>query len=284
MKCKILADRIEKPRGLTVSGNMKDQQFSLTDFTNLVHEVNWALINGKWQENQLLTVMMYPSDIDLPRGEDRPPISMGAQTFTTQSLAGGSKAQTGKTQLLAYIDRGIHDFLLGHSENRLAGETDMDINTKLKDAIKVAKDKNVKLSITLCIGEELSVRESGNHLKYLKDQLQAALLGISVESLSSIDFVLAYEPVWAIGTGKNATPEQVQEVHAFIRQLLERELNSEFAKKTKILYGGSVKPENAKALFSNPDVDGGLVGGASWKPDSFIALIKVAIDLLPTPN
>jgi len=159
--------------------------------------------------------------------------------------------------------------ILGHSERRtIFGETDKLINTKIKKAIAS------NLIPIFCIGETLEERESGEMKNVIENQVRNGLEGISESDLSGA--IVAYEPVWAIGTGKVATPEQAQEVHAFIRSLLKEMYSDELAENTTIQYGGSVKPENAAELIGQKDIDGALVGGACLKADSFVAIIKNA--------
>jgi triosephosphate isomerase (TIM) len=153
--------------------------------------------------------------------------------------------------------------IIGHSERRqYFGETDETVNKKLKAALK-----HGLLSI-VCVGETLEQREKGETFKVIDKQVKEGTKGLGTGDWGKI--VIAYEPVWAIGTGKTATPEQAQEVHAFIRTLLPKEVAGD----VRILYGGSVKPENVKELMAKPDIDGGLVGGASLKVESFVKLIK----------
>ena len=128
------------------------------------------------------------------------------------------------------------------------------------------------MQIIFCFGEELEERKSGNHFDVVKSQLQNALFGLDAAAWPQI--VLAYEPVWAIGTGETASPEQAQEMHAFIRSTITEAFSTEIAEQVSILYGGSVKPNNATDIFSKPDVDGGLIGGASLKAEDFVAIIK----------
>jgi triosephosphate isomerase len=162
---------------------------------------------------------------------------------------------------------GVKYVILGHSEKRqYDNETDARINKKLKNVLKNG------LRAIVCVGETLQERESGNTEKVVETQLKGCFEGIGLGDLTSI--VIAYEPVWAIGTGKNATPEQANEVHAFIRKFIEKKYNAEASGQLRIQYGGSVKPENVKQLMAQPDIDGALVGGASLKVDSFEAIVK----------
>ncbi|MFA4843845.1 MAG: triose-phosphate isomerase [Candidatus Margulisiibacteriota bacterium] len=153
--------------------------------------------------------------------------------------------------------------IIGHSERRqFFGETDETVNKKLKAAIKH------NLNAIVCVGETLEQREKGETFKVIENQIKNSLHSLDISHWSLV--IIAYEPVWAIGTGKTATPEQAQEVHAYIRKLLPKDVAADI----RILYGGSVKPDNVKELMAKPDIDGGLVGGASLKVDSFIKLIK----------
>ncbi len=160
--------------------------------------------------------------------------------------------------------------ILGHSERRsYFGEKDEAINKKVLAALKN------QLRPILCVGETLAERESGATLKVVQTQLEAGLEGVSRELAPSV--VIAYEPVWAIGTGKVATTEQAQEVHAFIRGLLTKLFTEPVAQKLRILYGGSMKPSNAPELLAQKDIDGGLIGGASLEARSFVELVNAAV-------
>jgi triosephosphate isomerase len=159
--------------------------------------------------------------------------------------------------------------ILGHSERRtLFGETDGFINKKVLAALKN------QLRPILCVGETLAEREAGSTLKVVQAQLEACLEGVSKELATNV--IIAYEPVWAIGTGKNATADQAQEVHAFIRGLLTKIFGAQPAGRIRILYGGSMKPANAAELLAQNDIDGGLIGGASLEVRSFVELINAA--------
>ncbi|MCG2459716.1 triose-phosphate isomerase [Flavobacteriaceae bacterium F89] len=178
-----------------------------------------------------------------------------------------SGAFTGEVSADMLLAIGINTVIIGHSERRAYfGETDEILAKKVKAAL----GKNMR--VMFCFGEELEDRKSGNHFKVVKSQLKNALFHLDAGAWSQI--VLAYEPVWAIGTGETASPEQAQEMHAFIRNTISEAFNSTVANEVSILYGGSVKPANAKEIFSKPDVDGGLIGGASLVADDFIAIIN----------
>jgi triosephosphate isomerase len=128
------------------------------------------------------------------------------------------------------------------------------------------------MTVIFCFGEELKDRQSGNHFNIVENQLRDGLFHLKANDWEKI--VLAYEPVWAIGTGETASPEQAQEMHEFIRETVRHTYGSNIAEDVSILYGGSVKPDNAKEIFSKPDVDGGLIGGAALKADDFVAIVK----------
>lgn len=176
-------------------------------------------------------------------------------------------AFTGEVSPRMLVDTGCSHVIIGHSERRQHfGETDETVNKKIKAAIRAG------MVAIACVGETLAEREAGRTLDVLGTQVRGALAGISEADLNSM--IIAYEPVWAIGTGKTATDQQAQEAHAFIRALLAELYGPQPAQRVRILYGGSVKPENAGGLMSQPDIDGALVGGASLKADSFAAIVN----------
>ena len=178
-----------------------------------------------------------------------------------------SGAYTGEISVGMLKSAGVDYVILGHSERRkYFGETDTGVSAKVNTVL------NHGLSPIVCVGEELSVREAGNHQSLVREQIEKALFHLEAGDFSKV--VIAYEPVWAIGTGLTATPDQAQDMHGFIRSLLTEKYGEEVAQGTTILYGGSCKPANAKELFGQPDVDGGLIGGASLKADDFIAITK----------
>jgi len=161
----------------------------------------------------------------------------------------------------------VNTVILGHSERRAYfGETDSLLAEKVNTALRH------NLTIIFCFGEELADRQSAGHFDVVERQLRDGLFHISVADWDSV--VLAYEPVWAIGTGETASPDQAQEMHAFIRTLLRNNIGEAIAENTSILYGGSVKADNAREIFSKPDVDGGLIGGASLKADDFLSIVN----------
>ncbi len=176
-------------------------------------------------------------------------------------------AYTGEISADMLLNIGVEIVILGHSERRAYfGEDDALLAKKVNTAL----DKNMR--IIFCFGEELEERKSGNHFSVVESQLKNALFHLDQSQWKNI--ILAYEPVWAIGTGETASPEQAQEMHAFIRKTIKDAYNDEVAEGVTILYGGSVKPNNAAEIFSKPDVDGGLIGGASLKCDDFTAIVE----------
>lgn len=162
---------------------------------------------------------------------------------------------------------GIKTVILGHSERRAYfNETDEALAKKVDAALEN------EMRVIFCFGEELSDRKAGNEETVVESQIKNALFHLGADAFKHI--VLAYEPVWAIGTGETASPEQAQDMHAFIRKTLAEKYGNDVAESVSILYGGSVKPNNAKEIFSKPDVDGGLIGGASLKAEDFFAIVN----------
>lgn len=178
-----------------------------------------------------------------------------------------SGAYTGEVSVNMLKSAKVNTVILGHSERRAYfGETNALLAKKVDTALAHG------LTIIFCFGEELADRQSGNHFNVVESQLREGLFHIAQSGWESV--VLAYEPVWAIGTGETASPEQAQEMHAFIRTLLRTNIGNKIAEDTSILYGGSVKPDNAAEIFGKPDVDGGLIGGAALKASDFLAIVN----------
>jgi triosephosphate isomerase len=189
-------------------------------------------------------------------------ILLGAQNCASEA----SGAYTGEVSAYMIKSTGAEYVIIGHSERRtLYHEDDRVINKKTLLAL------NSGLKVIFCVGEGKSEREDGKHLIIVRRQLEEGLFTLSVEQIDSI--IIAYEPVWAIGTGLTASPEQAQEMHKYIRELVKERYGNDCAKKLPILYGGSVKPSNAEEIFSKPDVDGGLIGGASLKKEDFAGIV-----------
>ena len=178
-------------------------------------------------------------------------------------------AYTGEisTEMLKSI--GVNTVIIGHSERRkYFNETDLVLSKKVKASIENS------LNVIFCVGEELSEREKDNHFELIKTQITNGLLDLNSDEIKNI--IIAYEPVWAIGTGMTANTQQIQEMHEFIRELINKKFGNEIADNIRILYGGSVKPNNAKEIFSLNDVDGGLIGGASLNFSDFHSIINAA--------
>lgn len=176
-----------------------------------------------------------------------------------------SGAYTGEVSVAMLKSVGCNWTILGHSERRqYYGETDEKLVVKTQLALAEG------LGVILCVGENLDEREAGRHFEVVTSQIKNVLFNFSAEDMKKI--VVAYEPVWAIGTGKTATAEQAEEIHACIRKVLAEKFGAQVAEDTTILYGGSCKPSNAKELFAQKDIDGGLIGGASLKADDFIGI------------
>lgn len=206
---------------------------------------------------------------------DSLPIEIGAQNVSQHSEG----AYTGEVSLAMLTELGCKYVLIGHSERReLYGETDQDVAEKFaacskSDAHEGYQGYEGNIVPILCVGESLAERQAGDTQKVVGKQLDAVIEKVGIEKFS--DAIIAYEPVWAIGTGETASPEQAQEVHAFIRDKIAK-MSAEVGAKIRILYGGSVKPGNAQSLFAQTDIDGGLVGGASLDADSFAGICEAA--------
>jgi len=190
-------------------------------------------------------------------------VKLSAQNCSSEP----SGAYTGEVSAEMIRSAGATYVIIGHSERRIYfGEDDHLLNKKIRLALKH------DLIPVFCCGEQLAQRQKGIHTQVVAAQLEQALFDLSPEDFRKI--VIAYEPVWAIGTGVNATPDQAQEMHAFIRQQIAGKYGQEAAAGTTIMYGGSCKPSNARELFTNPDVDGGLIGGASLNAQDFMAIVR----------
>ena len=193
------------------------------------------------------------------------PFKIGAQNLHYEN----DGAFTGEISARMIKSLGIPYVIIGHSERRqYFGETDEIVAKKVKKALSEG------LKVILCVGETLNERDGNVTERILERQVKAALNGLTAEQLKSV--VIAYEPVWAIGTGRNATPQQAQDAHAFIRSVVAKMFGNSAAQDLTIQYGGSMKPENSAELLSQPDVDGGLIGGAGLKADSFAKIVKSA--------
>ncbi len=190
-------------------------------------------------------------------------VALGAQNCASEA----SGAFTGEVSAYMIKSTGAEYVIIGHSERRsYYNEDDRLLNKKSVLAL------NSGLKVIFCCGEVKEQREEGNHFVIVKRQLEEGLFPLGAESMK--DIIIAYEPVWAIGTGLTATPDQAQEMHKYIRGLIKEKYGNKIAEDLTILYGGSCKPSNAAEIFSNPDVDGGLIGGASLKKEDFTAIVE----------
>lgn len=193
------------------------------------------------------------------------PVALAAQNMYHEA----NGAFTGEVSASMLRDVGCKYVVLGHSERRhILGESNQDVNRKVLAALKAG------LSPIVCVGETLQEREAGQTADVVWEQFLGSLAGVAAEHMPQV--VIAYEPVWAIGTGKTATPEQAEAVHADLRKILEFRYNAQTAAAVRIQYGGSVKADNAAELLSQKNIDGALVGGASLKADSFLAILAAA--------
>ncbi len=241
---------------------------------------NWKMNNNAEQTQQLINdlktavsgletetrIIIAPTFVNLALAQNNvagSSIEVAAQNMH-QAKNG---AYTGEISADMLTSIGLQSVILGHSERRTYfGENDATLIEKVTAALEN------ELEVIFCFGELLEDRKSDNHFNVVESQLKNVLFNLSASSWEKI--VLAYEPVWAIGTGETASPEQAQEMHAFIRSLITDQYGAEVANNVSILYGGSVKPNNAEEIFSKEDVDGGLIGGASLKAQDFTAIIK----------
>ena len=252
-------------RKFLIAGNWK---------MNLLRDSSVALVHGLLDElrgDPNVEVAVCPPSVylhDVAAALRGSQIALGAQNM----YATEEGAFTGEISGKMLVDLGCKYVILGHSERRtLMGETDAQVNAKVFAALKC------KLLPIVCIGETLEQREAGDTSKVVRGQLRGSLAGMTAEQIGKT--VLAYEPVWAIGTGKTASPAQAEEVHADIRALLVELFGQAVAAKVIIQYGGSVKADNAVELLGQPNIDGALVGGASLKAEAFIPICLAAIKI-----
>lgn len=244
-----------------VAGNWKMNK-NLQEGLTLVKELNTKLQDKKLNCEVILgTPFIHLAQVSESVDSDR--IKVASQNCADKA----SGAFTGEVSAEMVASTGAQYVILGHSERRTYYRETPEM---LKEKVKLALANG--LSPIFCVGEVLEEREQGKHFEVVKSQIEKSLFELSDSDFSKI--VLAYEPVWAIGTGKTATAAQAQEIHAYIRQVLEEKYGREIAENTSILYGGSCNESNAKELFSNKDVDGGLIGGASLSVDKFMPIIE----------
>lgn len=244
-----------------VAGNWKMNN-DLKDTKSLLKEINKGLKKIDLKKKKVIVVPSFTNLSAAVSATKNTKVKIAAQNM----CAAKSGAFTGEVSADMLKSLKVKTVILGHSERRAYfGETD----AVLKEKVDSALDQGMK--IIFCFGEELSDRKDNTHFKLVESQIKNGLFHLPESAWKKI--VLAYEPVWAIGTGETASPEQAQEMHAFIRKTITEKYTSEIAENVSILYGGSVKPANAKEIFSNADVDGGLIGGAALKAEDFLAII-----------
>ena len=243
-----------------VAGNWK-MNMTLDESVNLINELKQISTND-------VDIKIAPSFTNLNKAVsllDSSKIEVIAQNFHPEERG----AFTGEISIEMLKSVGVFSIIIGHSERRkYFNENDSILSKKAKMAI------DNSLNIIFCIGEELSEREKGNHFELIKNQIINGLFGLDKDQIKNV--VIAYEPVWAIGTGKTAENYQIQEMHEFIRKLFNDKYGSDISQQIRILYGGSVKPNNAEEIFSLNDVDGGLIGGASLNFSDFNAIVQAA--------
>ena len=239
---------------------------------------NWKMNNDQRQTEILLNALAVhskPKDVRVMVAPSFTQLSQSIDLLKNDSIkvvaqnmnAAASGAYTGEVSAAMLKGIGVTTVVLGHSERRsLYHENNSSLSDKVKTAIAEG------MEIIFCFGEQLDERKTDRHFEVVKDQLSEALFALPEAAWEHI--VLAYEPVWAIGTGETASPAQAQEMHAFIRNLIVERYSLSLANEIAILYGGSVKPSNAKEIFSMEDVDGGLIGGASLNAEDFMAIVN----------
>lgn len=251
-------------------------------------ETRSALIAGNWKMNKLCsevpafiselnTIASFDTNVEAAFCVPFPllgtmvaatadsPISVGAQDVSTHD----SGAYTGEVSASMLADLGLKYGIVGHSERRqYFGETDQQVNEKIRKLLAVG------ITPIVCVGESREQREQGITENFIACQVKAALFGLAAEKVAGI--VIAYEPIWAIGTGFTATSEQAEEICGLIRQIVKDLYGSEVSDSLRVLYGGSMNPKNADQLLAKPNIDGGLIGGASLRPVEFAALLEAA--------
>ncbi len=243
-----------------VAGNWKMNK-TLDQALQLAAEIKPMVMD---EVDSRVNIILAPPAIYLSRLKDMigslPLAAQNCSAFLSGAYTGDLSAEMLKSVGAQYV-------IIGHSERReIFRETDQIVLDKIQQALKSA------LKVILCCGEPLSIREQGTHVDYVKKQLEQSLFKLEASNWEHI--ILAYEPIWAIGTGKTATSQQAQEMHASIRLMISENMGSSQSEGISILYGGSVKPDNAAELFACSDVDGGLIGGASLNARDFIAIAK----------
>jgi triosephosphate isomerase len=241
---------------------------------------NWKMNNSNTESLSLLQELLnfnFPKDIRIIISPPYTQLGLVNEKLEKSNIEVASQnmhfadngAYTGEISSSMIKSSGVFISILGHSERRTYfNETDESLKKKVDKAI------NENIEIIFCVGEELSDRNSGNHFEHIKIQLEKTVFLQPADSWKKI--IIAYEPIWAIGTGETASPKQVQEMHLFIRNIISENYSKSLADSISIIYGGSVKPSNANDIFSQSDVDGGLIGGASLKSKDFAAIVNAS--------
>jgi triosephosphate isomerase (TIM) len=251
-------------RNFLIAGNWK-MNFGPKEARSFFTDLSTHTSSVSGDNDVLLCVPFVSIESALDAARKVQGVEVGAQNMHFEN----NGAYTGETSASMLVDMGLKYVIIGHSERReYFGETDEIL------AKKVAKALEAGLTPILCVGEVLAQRKAGEQNIVVETQLKGALQGLDASQIAHT--VVAYEPVWAIGTGETATPDQAQEMHAFIRSVLTSLANQQTSDTVRILYGGSMNPKNAEELLSQPDVDGGLIGGASMKADSFYTIVETA--------
>ncbi|HWN94935.1 MAG TPA: triose-phosphate isomerase [Methylomirabilota bacterium] len=255
---------MDKERKLIIAGNWKMNK-TVAEALDLVNGLKRELANVK--DVDIVVCPPFTALCEVSKSIlSAKNLSLGAQNMSEQNMG----AYTGEIAAQMLKEFSVRYVILGHSERRMCQAESDELIAKKARAAHAASLKPI-----VCVGETLTEREAGRMEKVLETQVHGSLAGLTKDQM--IETVVAYEPVWAIGTGKTATSQQAQEAHAFIRQLLVKMFDDAVARKVRIQYGGSVKPANARELMSLPDVDGALVGGASLEVRSFADIIKNSI-------
>ena len=250
-----------KYRKTVIAGNWKMNK-TPSQTKEFMQAFKAILPKGRWCDIALcVPAVCIPAAVRAMR-ETR--VGIGAENMN----ANASGAYTGEIAADMLVDAGCKYVIIGHSERRAMGETDNDVNAKVQAAL--AAD----LFPIMCVGESLDQRETGITEEWITMQIKAGLNGVAEDKIRKI--VIAYEPIWAIGTGKTATPEQAEEVCEHIRTVIRKLYGAKIARATSILYGGSMNEKNAYELLAQPDIDGGLIGGASLVPEKFVKIIEAA--------
>jgi triosephosphate isomerase len=254
---------MNKARKLIIAGNWKMNK-TVAEALDLVGDLKIDLANVK--EVDIVVCPPYTALSEVSKAVLDSNLRLGAQNMSENSVG----AYTGEIAAVMLKEFSVRYVILGHSERRQYQKESDELISKKAQAAHAASLKPI-----VCVGETLAEREANQTEKILEKQVGGSLAGITKEQIA--ETIIAYEPVWAIGTGKTATTAQAQEAHAFIRSLLAKMYDEAAARRARIQYGGSVKPANARELMSQPDVDGALVGGASLEPRSFSDIIKNSI-------